>query len=178
MQRQEIAIQQNHIEFRKLERSRKQMESNMLEVIDGASKALDSGDKMRKLASKQYRLLDEKEAKFKAELSNPFTRQQARINLRQVAKLRRTTTDAVRKVNRNSKKGMDRVKHAMQGYLASIEDVDAQMALAERAELINDRQEVGVGYGGQSVLGQLGMALFAWKSSNAFDNLNKIARSK
>lgn len=151
------------------------IESALLDSLDGAERLLDLLEQTRaetqefqKKWSSDTRLdkiLADPEVNAIGKAQARRAKRQSATRLRKSATLLRQNEQQVRDANRL-------LRQRMQNYLAT---------QAELEDAIHDREEAEAEYEAverknNSLLSKLGMALFAWNTVNAFDNLDTMAK--
>ena len=145
------------------------IESGLLEAIGGAERYLDTLEKLREST---IHLKGAWQKRLDNVVEDPSADRTRRIIKGKIRELDTNLADAEKRfVGRWAT-----IRNALRDYLAEKKRFTAQVNAQTEIMLHNETENAGAG--GQSVWGQLGMILFAWKASNAFDDLSRIASRK
>ena len=176
----DIKLYNHEQDTRKLQCRQQREESALLEAIEKLEILLD-GMENQELDRSSARLASHEESLLTR--LNTATGKE-RITLRRAIRLIRDsqqrTQQSLTKRDAVVEKTMGRLKARMADYLEFKKTIGTRQVSEAMAHCNNDDREAqgASAGGGQSIFGQLGMALFALKSSNAFSNLDKIAKGR
>lgn len=137
-------------------------ESMLLEGIDKAEQILDTLE--------QYR---ESTARSKQAWQARADRTQGATGKRVAAQKCHELDSRLRKAERRFEKNFRRTRQELRNYLAEKKRFQEQLEALETQD-----ESVGAEGGGTTLLGTLGQAVFAWRVSNAMDDLAKISGRK
>lgn len=160
---------------RNFQRQARRLEGLLLEQLGSLESMALGRLRFLDLLEKANAELDEREALAKRVLAaDPAQRAACEKTLRMVVQRRTHYANADRESRRRLQRGQRLTRANLAKYqdlLATVEDVRTTRGQIQEEE----RQQES---GGLGLLGSLGAALFAWRASNAFDNLDKIAKGK
>ena len=165
----------------KLVRAKMRTESALLEKIGRLEQILDSQERsetghaeyLAEFARAEADLVLRRDAASGAE-----QKQLARA-LQGLRTRRREAEAQMRELRRRSAKAMAVFRQDQVGYLELIREIGGRRTVGLMAEATDEERELAAATGpGNTLLGTLGQAVFAWRASNAFDDLAKLSGRK
>jgi hypothetical protein len=160
----------------KLKRMRRNAEDMMIEYIEAIEHQLNASDRQHDsfnefiAKSEKY----EVDLRKKIDSAEGISRKRLMNLLNKLISERRTVASMVSKTDHNIRISMMQFKQRMKKYMQVVDDLHAR-DIADSLDYINNTP---VESSGSSLLGMLGQGLFAWKMSNAFDDLAKLSGRK